>query len=301
MTASRLRLVLNTWTICNLPEFSVFPKGMDAADTVAFIGDAGYEGLQMEADDPLVAAGLAAGMHMSATGRVIAAGDAEALCRSHQDMGFSLTTLHVGTGFETQRDGIRLMEAVLAASERHNYPLYVETHRATLTQDPRRTLDFIEAFPELLINADFSHWYVGCEMPYGDFDAKLRALQPVFDSTRYVHGRMADSSCLQVPVAGPKATCSRHFHEMWTRAFAGFLSTSAASERICFAPELLPNWAILNGRRTEINYARLAPGPDGPVEETDRWQEGLKLCRRAQHAFDAAANIVWPQALIQNQ
>jgi hypothetical protein len=285
--------VLNTWTICNLPAFSVFPKVMDATDTVAFIRAAGYEGLQMEADDPLVEAGLAAGMHMSATGRVITADDAAALCRAHQDAGFALTTLHVGTGFETQADGMRLMEAVLDASDRHDYPLYVETHRATLTQDPRRTLDLIEAFPELLINADFSHWYAGCEMPYGDFDAKLNALQPVFDATRYMHGRMADSSCIQVPVASWKATPSRHFHEMWTRAFAGFLSTSGVSDRICFAPELLPNSAALNGRRTEINYARMTSGLDGPVEETDRWQEGLALCRRAEKAFDAAANIVW--------
>jgi len=293
MSASRLRRVLNTWTICNLPEFSVFPKGLDVTDTVAFIRAAGYEGLQMEVDDPLVAAGLAAGVHMSATGRVISVDGAEALCRAHQDAGFALTTLHVGTGFETQADGLRLMEAVLDAADRYNYPLYVETHRATLTQDPRRTLDFIEAFPKLLINADFSHWYVGCEMPYGDFDAKLNALQPVFDATRYIHGRMADSSCMQVPVASGKATPSRHFHEMWTRAFAGFLTSSAVSDRICFAPELLPNWAILNGRHTEINYARTRVGPGGPVEETDRWQEGLALCNRAEKAFDAAANIVW--------
>lgn len=293
MTASRLRRVLNTWTICNLPAFSVFPKGLDAFETVAFIREAGYEGLQMETDDVLIAAGFAAGMHMSATGPIVSVEVAEVLCRAHQDLGFALTTLHVGTGFETQAEGMRLMEAVLEASERYSYPLYIETHRATLTQDPRRTLDFIDAFPELLINADFSHWYAGCEMPYGDFDAKLNALQPVFDCTRYVHGRMADSSCMQVPVASGKTTSSRHVHEMWTRAFAGFLSTSAVEDRICFAPELLPNTAILNGRQTEINYARMQPGPDGPVEETDRWQEGLALCRRAEKAFDAAANIVW--------
>lgn len=290
---SRLRRVLNTWTICNLPDFSSFPNGLDADATVAFIREAGYEGLQMEADDGLLPVGLRAGLHMSATGRITSPEAADALCRQHQDMGFALTTLHVGTGFETQSDGLRLMEAVLEASDRHTYPLYVETHRATVTQDPRRTLDVLAAFPELLINADFSHWYAGCEMPYGDFDAKLNALQPVFDATRYVHGRMADSSCMQVPVGPPKSTPSRHFHEMWTRAFAGFLSTAAADERICFAPELLPNRAVLKGRDTEINYARLTDRSGAWVEETDRWQEGLLLCQRAEAAFDAATHIVW--------
>lgn len=124
---SRLRLVLNTWTICNLPEFSAFPANMDATDRVGFIKEAGYEGLQMEAEDPLVPAGLAAGMHMSATGRIVSADKAVSLCQSHEDMGFSLTTLHVGTGFETQVEGFRLMEAVLEGAAQTSYPLLVET------------------------------------------------------------------------------------------------------------------------------------------------------------------------------
>lgn len=288
----RLRMVLNTWTICNLPEFSVFPVGLDEADTVAFIKGAGYEGLQMEVDDRLLQAGLRAGMHMSATGRIVTPDAALELCKSHKDAGFSLTTFHVGTGFEDQIDGLHLVQAVLEASARTNYPLYIETHRATLTQDPRRTLDLLTVFPQLYLNADLSHWYAGCEMPYGDFAAKLAALQPVFDRTRYVHGRMADSSCMQVPVGEPDSTPFRHFHEMWTRAFAGFLETAGSDETICFAPELLPNWAILNGQHVEINYARMKAGKAGPIEETDRWLEGLALSAMALQAFDDAEVLI---------
>ena len=284
----RLRLVLNTWSICNLPAFSAFPAGLDAADTVAAIRAAGYEGLQMEADDPLRAASLDAGMHMSATGRVLAVAEAVEVCRRHRDLGFAMTTLHVGTGFETQAEGLRLAEAVVAASARSGYPLYVETHRATLTQDPRRTLDLIDALPELRFNMDASHWYAGCEMPYGDFDAKLDALAPVFARTRYIHGRMADSSCMQVPVAGRHATCTRHFHEIWSRSFRGFLDSACRGTRICFAPELLPNAAVVNGRTVEINYARLKDSPNGAIEETDRWLEALALCDLARGAFAAA-------------
>ena len=285
----RLRLVLNTWTLCNLPGFSRFPACLDAADTVAFVREAGYEGLQMEAGDRLVTAGQAAGMHMSATGRITSPAEAMALARSHQDMGFALTTLHVGTGFEDHIDGLRLMQLVVEASVRTGYPLYVETHRATLTQDPRRTLDFLILFPELYLNADFSHWYAGCEMPYGDLDAKLQALEPVFARTRYVHGRIADSSCIQVPVGDLGATPARHFHDLWRRAFGGFLAQAGTDERICFAPELLPNSAVLNGRHVEINYARMRPDGKARVEETDRWLEALSLCAMAVRAYNEAA------------
>lgn len=289
-TTSRLRLVLNTWTICNLPAFSKFPGGLDETDTVAVIRDAGYEGLQMEDDDPLVAAGLSAGMHMSATGRVISPIGVIDICKRHRDLGFSLTTLHVGTGFEDHIDGLRLMQAVLEASARTGYPLYVETHRATLTQDPRRTLDFLIIFPELCLNADFSHWYAGCEMPYGDFEDKLKALGPVFERTRYVHGRLADSSCIQVPVPKTHATHVRHFQEMWTRCFLGFLKNAREGDRLCFAPELLPNTAVLKGKHVEINYARMKDSLKGRIEETDRWREAQALCRLARDAFNTAAH-----------
>lgn len=126
-------------------------------------------------------------------------------------------------------------------------------------------------------------------MPYGDFDSKLKALQPVFDRTRYVHGRMADSSCIQVPVSAREATNSRHFLEMWSRSFSGFLRNVREKERISFASELLPNWAVLNSRYVEIHYARMRHGSDGLAEETDRWSEALLLCEMAQAAYQHAS------------
>jgi hypothetical protein len=90
-------------------------------------------------------------------------------------------------------------------------------------------------------------------------------------------------------VSRPESTNSRHFHQMWVRSFAGFLHTASESDAICFAPELLPNSAVLDGRHVEINYARLKDSPAGPVEETDRWLEALLLCEMARQAFSEAA------------
>jgi hypothetical protein len=91
---------------------------------------------------------------------------------------------------------------------------------------------------------------------------------------------------MQVPAGDAAATHERHFHEMWMRAFSGFLASSCRNERICFAPELLPNWAVQNGRRVEINYARMKQTSAGPVGETDRWLEGLTLCAMASRALE---------------
>lgn len=57
-----------------------------------------------------------------------------------------------------------LVDAILAASSRHNLPIFLETHRATITQDIWRTVQITKRFPEVWFNGDFSHYHCGQEM-----------------------------------------------------------------------------------------------------------------------------------------
>ncbi len=178
----------------------------------------------------------------------------------------------------------RLVEAIIAASVRHGVPIYIETHRATITQDIWRTVRMVERHPGVRFNADFSHWYTGLEMPYGDIEAKWTFLQPVFDRVRFMHGRIGNPSHIQVLVnegeAGAAQTFVAHFREMWTRSFLGFLRTARPGDYISFNPELLP---------ASIHYARLFPTADnGWDEETDRWQQAAVLTRIARDCFSQA-------------
>jgi len=221
-------------------------------------------------------------------GRILKVEDADEVARRHKAWGFELTTLHVGTGLETDADIDALVGAVLEAQARHGYPLYIETHRATVTQDMRRTLDLIDRFPTIRFNADLSHWYTGHEMTYGDIAAKFDALQPVFDRVRYMHGRIGDSSNAQTSIhdaEGRERPQVAHFRDMWTRCMDGFLRTSDETDCMMFAPELLPATAEFGGQIYTLNYARLSP--DGR-EETDRWTEALGLCAIAAECYAAA-------------
>jgi hypothetical protein len=289
----RLVRILNTWTLRELPAWSAAPLHADPDATVSAIRHAGYAGLQMEVGDPLMEAGFRAGLLMHASGRVVDPARARELVAGHQEHGFSLSTIHLGTGFESQAEGFALTEAVLEASLACGYPVYVETHRATLTQDPRRTLDLAERYPELRFNGDFSHWYAGCEMRYGDWDRKLELLQPVFERTRYLHGRIADSGALQVPVTDLDAPNVRDFRQMWTRVMAGFLGRAGPDECLYFAPELLPGHFEVDGRMVYPAYARQRTGADGRVqEESDRWQQGLLLAEIAERCFGDACDAM---------
>lgn len=270
----------NLWA---LPDWSVAPRG--EAGQLAALGEAGVQAIQLsdfgEPPDAMAHARIA---------RIDAPGDADAVARRHRGEGAALTTLHVGTGMETDAEADALIGATLEASARHGYPMYVETHRATVTQDPRRTLDLIARFPELRINADLSHWYTGGEMRYGDFAARLDALTPVFERVRYMHGRIGTPGLIQAALTGPddERQFVADFREMWRRCAAGFLATAEPGERLLFAPELLPHDATLPdpiGHHTF--YYALEDEAGG--ELSDRWVQAFWLFEIMERAMADAA------------
>jgi hypothetical protein len=276
--APRLRFDLNSATLAGLPPTSIAPAG-SWSEIYAGVRGAGYEGLQHGSP---VRRALEAGLRMSGMGRVDRPEDAEAVIAG-QKLWADVTTLHVGSGLESDREMDALIGAVLDAAARHAHPTLVEIHRATVTQDMRRTLDLVERFPELRFNADLQHWYTGQEMTYGDFEAKLERLASVFARVRFFHGRIGDSCNSQVPAG--ESECVNHYRQMWTRCFRGFLADAAPGDVVIFAPELLANRLVHEGRVYRLNYARLLP--DGS-EETDRWAEALRLCAIARECFEAA-------------
>lgn len=278
-----LRRDLNLGTTWSLPNWSAGPRGDEEAVLEAARA-AGYRGVQ--GANPLRCREL--GLVPTTFGIHRAFGGLVDQARLWSDLGFACCTLLLGTGLEDDDQAARLIEEVLDASEATRLPLYVETHRATVTQDLWRTVQLVRRFPEVRFNGDFSHWYTGLEMTFGDFDEKLEFLAPVFERVRYLHGRIGTSGAIQVDVGDGRADEApvAHFRQFWTRSFAGFLAGAARDPvpssdlEIGFAPELLP---------PEIGYARLVPGPDGePREEGDRWEQGLVLCRIAAECFDAA-------------
>lgn len=256
----------NLWT---LPGDSKTPLHEDAPDWPA-IRNAGFVGLQHYFPDP---AALAAGLEMSGMGRVTAPAEVEPLAAQHKEWGFICTTLHVGTGLETDSEMDALAAAVLEASAKHGLPLYIETHRATMTQDIRRTLDLCGRFPDLRFNADLSHWYTGHEMRYGDFEAKLAALAPIFERVRYMHGRIGDSCTMQLPLAEARENqCWEDYAAMWSACLTGF-AQAKADEPTVFAPELLPREMEFAGTVHKLNYAKMIDGK----ELSDRWSEALEM------------------------
>lgn len=283
--AGQLRVYLNLMTLEHLPEDSGGPRGLGFTERLERIRAAGFEGVQFAelGTENELADCRALDLGVAASGRINHPREARKLAEQLADHGYECATLHVGWGLEDDGEAARLIDGVLEAVDRWRVPLYFETHRATICQDMWRTVQFVERFPEMRFNGDFSHWYTGQEMVYGGFEKKLVFIQPVIERVRFIHGRIGTPGCIQVPVdedALEEPIYLTHFRQLWTACFREFLSRAGADDTICFAPELL---------EPQIFYARTFPNAGGKAtEESDRWQQSLVLKRLAENCFAQA-------------
>ena len=273
---SRLRCFMNIQALDSMPHKPAY--------SLQAVRDAGYEGAQFI--QPLERRrkeeALRLGLGVCGSGRVNTPSEAESLAKEARDEGLECLTLHVGWGTENDDEAASLIDAVFEAATKYSLPLYPETHRATIFQDPWRTVQFVKRFPDLEFNGDFSHWYTGTEMVYGGFESKLDFIRPVLDRIGFMHGRIGNSCSMQVD-AGDGSEDGRpfvsHFRALWTESFAGFLRRRPPADRFCFAPELLG---------PEYCYARLFEGR----EESNRWEQSLVLVRIARECFADAMKTV---------
>ncbi len=283
----RLACYLNLGSLIDLPAHSSGPQGPLQSQLEA-INEAGYDGVQFfnpgEGD---AEACRDAGLAMVGVGRINQPDETAAVVDVAIDQGHGCLTLHVGWGMETDDESIRLVESIFDAHERTGLPLFPEIHRATIFQDMQRTVAMTKRFPGLSFNGDYSNWYTGQEMVYGEFERKLAFIEPITERTRFLHGRIGNPGCMQVDIGDGNATEHSpyvdHFRAMWTASCAGFLRNANPGDLLVFAPELLS---------PQIFFAQEFPDASGQcVEEGDRWTQAQVLCRIARECFEQALQI----------
>jgi hypothetical protein len=288
--APRLRVFLNLDNLKDLPKDSRWP-GVEGPAIYDQLAKHGFEGVQLTTDAPAV---QDTPLPYCGLDRINSPEEASAVAQKHAARGDLCITVHAGWGIEDDDAVFRLVEAVLTAGEKHALPIFLETHRATITQDVWRTVKIAEKFPEIRFNGDFSHYYCGQELVYGDWVAKLEFMEPIFSRIGFMHGRIASPGCMQVPIgddfssAPPQAhgvaNYLEHFKELWTRAMAGFLGGAGKGDVLIFAPELLSG---------TYYYARLFPDAAGQMkEESDRYAQAILLRDLARLCFDRASGRI---------
>lgn len=270
-----LRCDMNFWGLSDLPEFSAGPSDLEGETPYVYIKNAGYHGVQD--GNPAICKSL--GLRVTGQHRVNRVGDLDEKIGEWVEERYDCATVHVGWGMEDDAAVDRLIDYVLSVSVKNNFPIYIETHRATVTQDMWRTVQIVNRFPEVRFNGDFSHWYTGLEMVNGGFEEKLAFIEPVLERVRFIHGRIGNPGCIQVPIDLQESTSYlEHFKMLWKKSFQGFLASAGSGDFICFTPELLS---------PEYYYAQVVrDDKNNQGEFSDRWSQALLLCEVARQCWD---------------
>ena len=124
----------------------------------------------------------------------------------------------------------------------------------------------------------------------GEICERMERLNPILERTRFMHGRIANSGCIQAPV-GDAGEYVGHFRAMWQRCFEGFLSDAQPGDYLSFNPEILPMRAGSAPHLIWLHYAQQRPTlPEDPLEgePTDRFLEADTLWSIASAAFETA-------------
>jgi hypothetical protein len=283
--APKLRVYLNLDNLCDLRSDSGGPT-VDAPDRDERLAASGFEGVQLTSTDlPL----LGSSLPFCGLDRISIPSEAGRIIAEHATRGDQCLTVHAGWGIEDESEVAHLVESILEASQKYQLPVFIETHRSTITQDMWRTVQIIKRFPEVRFNGDFSHYYCGQEMVYGGMEMKLAFMAPIFERIGFIHGRIASPGGMQIPIedisSRPRMAygfCDffAHFREMWTLAMVGFIRAASPGDVLIFAPELLAG---------TYYYARLFPDAAGElVEESDRYAQAQLYAKVAHSCFVAA-------------
>ncbi len=145
-----------------------------------------------------------------------------------------------------------------------------ETHRRRLLYTPWTTAQYLDAFPDLKICADFSHWCVVCESLLTDLEdlveqACARAI--------HIHGRVGSEQAPQI--ADPRAPEFRPYlerHEQWWDRILE-LRKQALCKQTTFNPEFGPP-----------GYMPTLPYTQQPV--TNLWDTHVWMARRLRSRWE---------------
>ncbi|THF75518.1 sugar phosphate isomerase/epimerase [Cohnella fermenti] len=170
-----------------------------------------------------------------------------------------------------------LRELDRLAGER-GIPVYIETHRGTITQDLLRTVDYVQKLESLRLTIDLSHYVVAGEMHTVSEEAE-RLFDKLLRRASAFHARVSNGEQVQVDVGpGGEHPMLRNFERWWGDGMRLWQASAGPGDVLPFVVELgPPPYAIAldehAGRTAELG---------------DRWQQSLLYLRTARRLWAEA-------------
>lgn len=172
----------------------------------------------------------------------------------------------------TPEQAVERVTRWLETGQRLGIPVYLETHRLTLTNDVVFTLNLMDLLPELEIAADLSHILVAREFPQPIDDASQDLIDRILKRSATFQGRIGSREQIQIPLGFPQhAYWEQLFEDWWSLGFSYWRARNADDATLNFLCELGPHPYAITGR-------------DG-YELSDRWEEALTIKKIAERLW----------------
>ncbi|SFF07384.1 hypothetical protein SAMN04487969_11326 [Paenibacillus algorifonticola] len=277
----KLSVHMSWWGMEQVPDFALDK----AADKIKRIAGAGFEGINGFIPKPeheaqwkeLLAQHQ---LELSVNAYPASVADMEAFLENAVRFGgIPFINAQVMTPFVTGIDVESLLGAIKELSRQAGIPVYVETHRGTITQDLIRTARYVRNLGQLDLTIDFSHYVLAGEMRSIHPEAE-ELLQQLLVHTSSIHARVSNGEQIQIGWEHEEAKAMLpHFERWWRKGMEQWLLRSQPGDSFPFVCELGPPPYAMTRHTGEGTTAELS----------DRWRESLLYAERARRLWDCLA------------
>jgi Xylose isomerase-like TIM barrel len=201
--------------------------------------------------------------------------DLHTLLKRANDFEVLYVNAQIPDAFIVGQEAINRIQGLMEEANRFGVPFFVETHRGRITQDLLRTIEYVNAIPNMRLTMDLSHYVLAGEM------YEFEQADPYFDRllqrTSSIHARVTNAQQIQIDV-GPNGEhpMVEHFVNWWKRGMAYWLKEAEVGDVLPFVCEIGHHYTVTP------NYL---PGFSWE-EHYDRWQQSLVFKRLAKDAWN---------------
>ena len=201
--------------------------------------------------------------------------EGKAALENAKTFGVDYVNAQVQDNFVIGQPAIDLLQGLVTAAKEVDMPFFAETHRGRITQDLHRTVEYVQAIPDLRLTLDLSHYVLAGEM--GSYSEQGEALfNQLLPRTGSIHARVSNGEQIQIDI-GPEGNhpMVEHFKRWWSTGMRHWAGQAGPGDIFPFISELGP-----------AGYAITLPGTDREI--SDRWQQALVYKKLAEECWEQA-------------
>ena len=191
-----------------------------------------------------------------------------------KELGALYANIQPGDAFTIGSEAVSFLEHVMSEADRIGLPCLFETHRGRITQDLLRTVEYLQALPDMRLTVDLSHYVLAGEMFIGmgdriDIDPRVDTyFDTLLQRCSCIHMRVSNAQQIQVDIGNDTQSnlLVEKYVAWWKQAVLYWQKEAKPGDILPLVSELGP-----------ADYAITRSDANSREEISDRWQQSLVL------------------------